>query len=92
MAEVPTATRPSPRRITERGSLEIQSYDEVCFHETAAEWAKLNGRRPFLTFIKLVRKRFVDPRESFGEVGRWGPGGGQGVVAGFDGDGAIAPG
>ena len=28
---LPKATGPSPRRIAERGSLEIQAYDEVCF-------------------------------------------------------------
>lgn len=28
---LPTATVASPRRIAERGSLEIQAYDDVCF-------------------------------------------------------------
>jgi len=28
---LPEATRPWPQRITERGSLEIQAYDEVCY-------------------------------------------------------------
>ena len=37
---LPKATGPSPRRIAERGSLEIQAYDEVCFPGLAAEWAK----------------------------------------------------
>jgi UDP:flavonoid glycosyltransferase YjiC (YdhE family) len=40
---LPKATGPSPRRIMERGSLEIQTYDELCFPEVAAEWG---GRRP----------------------------------------------
>jgi UDP:flavonoid glycosyltransferase YjiC (YdhE family) len=44
---LPKATGPSPRRITERGSLEIQAYDEVCFPGLAGEWVKWNGRRPF---------------------------------------------
>ena len=43
---LPKATRPWPRRIAERGSLEIQAYDEVCFPGLAAEWAKWNGRQP----------------------------------------------
>jgi UDP:flavonoid glycosyltransferase YjiC (YdhE family) len=34
------ATGPSPRRIAERGSLQIQAYDEVCFAGLPAEWAK----------------------------------------------------
>lgn len=28
---LPKATAPSPRRIAERGSLEVQAYDEACF-------------------------------------------------------------
>jgi len=43
---LPKATGPAARRITERGSLEIQAYDEVCFPGLAAEWAKFNGRQP----------------------------------------------
>jgi UDP:flavonoid glycosyltransferase YjiC (YdhE family) len=37
---LPKATGPSSRRIAERGSLEIQAYDQVCFPGLAAEWAK----------------------------------------------------
>ncbi len=37
---LPKATGSAPRRITERGSLEIQAYDEACFPGLAAEWAK----------------------------------------------------
>jgi len=43
---LPKATSPSTRRIAERGSLEIQAYDEVCYPGLAAEWAKWNGQRP----------------------------------------------
>ncbi len=43
---LPEATGPWPRRITERGSLEIQAYDELCFPGLAAEWAKWNEHRP----------------------------------------------
>jgi UDP:flavonoid glycosyltransferase YjiC (YdhE family) len=49
---LPKATRPSPRRITERGSLEIQAYDEVCFPGLAAEWAQWN-RRPFVGALTM---------------------------------------
>jgi UDP:flavonoid glycosyltransferase YjiC (YdhE family) len=37
---LPKAIGPASRRITKRGSLEIQAYDEVCFPGLAAEWAK----------------------------------------------------
>ncbi|WP_197509165.1 glycosyltransferase, partial [Mycobacterium sp. E3247] len=51
---LPAATKPSPRRIAERGSLEIQAYDEVCFPGLAAEWAKKWGdRRPFVGALTM---------------------------------------
>ena len=40
---LPKAAGPSSRRIAERGSPEIQAYDEVCFPGLAAEWAKWNS-------------------------------------------------
>lgn len=45
---LPKATGPLPQRIAERGWLEIQAYDEVCFAGLAAEWAEFDGRRPFV--------------------------------------------
>jgi UDP:flavonoid glycosyltransferase YjiC (YdhE family) len=50
---LPEATGPASRRIAERGSLEIQAYDEVCFPGLAAEWAKWDGRRPFVGALTL---------------------------------------
>ena len=50
---LPKATSPGPRRITERGSLELQAYDEVCFPGLAAEWAKWNGQRPFVGALTM---------------------------------------
>jgi UDP:flavonoid glycosyltransferase YjiC (YdhE family) len=50
---LPKATRPSPRRIAERGSLEIQAYDEVCVPGLAAEWASWDGRRPFVGALTM---------------------------------------
>ena len=47
------ATCPWPQRIAERGSLEIQAYDEVCFPGLAAEWAKWDGQRPFVGTLTL---------------------------------------
>jgi len=50
---LPKARVPSPRRIAARGSLEIQAYDEACFPGLAAEWAKWNGRRPFVGTLTM---------------------------------------
>src|SRR5271169_3438814 len=50
---LPKAVGPAARRITDRGSLEIQGYDEVCFPGLAAEWAKWNGRRPYVGALTM---------------------------------------
>jgi UDP:flavonoid glycosyltransferase YjiC (YdhE family) len=50
---LPRATHRSQRRIAERGSLEIQTYDEVCFPGLAAEWAKWGSRRPFVGALTM---------------------------------------
>ena len=50
---LPRAAGPWPRRITERASVEIQAYDEVCFPGLATEWAKWNGRRPFVGALTM---------------------------------------
>jgi UDP:flavonoid glycosyltransferase YjiC (YdhE family) len=47
------ASGPAARRITDRGALEIQAYDEVCFPGLAAEWAKWNGQRPFVGALTM---------------------------------------
>jgi UDP:flavonoid glycosyltransferase YjiC (YdhE family) len=47
------ARSPGPRRMAKRGSLEIQAYDEVCFPGLAAEWAKWDGRRPFVGALTM---------------------------------------
>ena len=57
---------PAPRRITERGSLEIQAYDEVCFPGLAAEWAKWNGQRPFVGALTMEL-----PTDADEEVASW---------------------
>jgi UDP:flavonoid glycosyltransferase YjiC (YdhE family) len=63
---LPKATRPSPRRITERGSLEIQAYDSLCFPGLAAEWAKWNGQRPFVGALTMELTTDTDD-----EVASW---------------------
>jgi UDP:flavonoid glycosyltransferase YjiC (YdhE family) len=63
---LPKATRPLPRRIAERGSLELQAYDEVCFPGLAAEWAKSNGHRPFVGALTMQL-----PTDADEEVASW---------------------
>jgi UDP:flavonoid glycosyltransferase YjiC (YdhE family) len=63
---LPKATGPSFRRIAERGSLEIQAYDEVCFPGLAAEWAKWDGRRPLVGALTVEL-----PTDADDEVASW---------------------
>jgi UDP:flavonoid glycosyltransferase YjiC (YdhE family) len=50
---LPKATAPAPQRIAERGSLEIQAYDEVYFPGLASDWVKWDGRRPFVGALAM---------------------------------------
>ena len=50
---LPKATQPSAERITARGSLEIQAYDEVCFPGLADEWSSLSRQRPFIGALTM---------------------------------------
>jgi len=63
---LPKAKSPAPRRIAERGSLEIQAYDEVCFPGLAAEWAKWDGQRPFVGTLTMESPTAADD-----EVASW---------------------
>jgi UDP:flavonoid glycosyltransferase YjiC (YdhE family) len=63
---LPKATSPAARRITERGSLEIQAYDELCFPGLAAEWAKWDGQRPFVGALTME-----SPTDADEEVLSW---------------------
>ena len=63
---LPKRTGPWQRRITERGSLEIQAYDEVCYPGLAAEWAKWDGQRPFVGALTMEL-----PTETDDEVASW---------------------
>ena len=63
---LPKAKSPAPRRLTQRGSLEIQVYDEVCFPGLAAEWAKWNGQRPFVGALTLEL-----PTDADEEIASW---------------------
>ncbi|KKC05489.1 glycosyltransferase [Mycobacterium nebraskense] len=63
---LPPATRPAPRRIAERRSLEIQGYDDVCFPGLAREWSKWDGRRPFVGALTMEMTTDTDD-----EVASW---------------------
>jgi UDP:flavonoid glycosyltransferase YjiC (YdhE family) len=57
---LPKAKAPAPRRIAERGSLEIQAYDEVYFPGLASEWVKWDGRRPFVGALAMALSTDAD--------------------------------
>jgi UDP:flavonoid glycosyltransferase YjiC (YdhE family) len=57
---LPKATGPSPGRIAERQSLEIQGYDDACFPGLATEWAKWDGHRPFVGTLTMELTTEVD--------------------------------
>jgi UDP:flavonoid glycosyltransferase YjiC (YdhE family) len=60
---LPTATRPSTRRMDERGALEIQAYEDFFFPGLADEWG---GRRPFVGGLTMELTTDVDD-----EVASW---------------------
>jgi UDP:flavonoid glycosyltransferase YjiC (YdhE family) len=63
---LPKATGPAARRIAERGSLEIQAYDELWFPGLAAEWAEWDSQRPFVGALALELPTAADD-----EVASW---------------------
>jgi UDP:flavonoid glycosyltransferase YjiC (YdhE family) len=63
---LPKSTAPAPQRIAERGSLEIQAYDEVYFPGLASEWAKWDGQRPFVGALAMAL-----PTDADDEVASW---------------------
>jgi UDP:flavonoid glycosyltransferase YjiC (YdhE family) len=50
---LPKAIAPSTQRIMERGSLDIQAYDELCFPGLTTEWTKWSGQRPFVGALTI---------------------------------------
>jgi UDP:flavonoid glycosyltransferase YjiC (YdhE family) len=60
---LPRAATPAAKRMAERGSLEIQAYDEACFPGLAAEW---NGQRPFVGALTMEL-----PTDADAEVASW---------------------
>jgi UDP:flavonoid glycosyltransferase YjiC (YdhE family) len=75
---LPRATRPAPARIAQRRSLEIQAYDQVCFPGLAGEWAKFNGRRPFVGALAME-----SPTDADDEVASWIAAGAPPICFGF---------
>ncbi|WP_099038936.1 glycosyltransferase [Mycobacterium neglectum] len=75
---LPKATVPSPRRIADRGSLEIQAYDEAAFPGLAAEWAKWNGERPFVGALTMELTTDADD-----DVMSWAASGSSPICFGF---------
>jgi UDP:flavonoid glycosyltransferase YjiC (YdhE family) len=63
---LPKARGSAPRRIAERGALEIQAYDQVYFPGLADEWAKWNGHRPFVGALAMEL-----PTDADQEVASW---------------------
>jgi hypothetical protein len=64
--------------MVERGSLEIQAYDELCFPELAAEWGEQAGRRPFVGALTLEL-----PTDADDEVLSWIAAGAPPIYFGF---------
>lgn len=75
---LPKAKAPAPRRITARGSLEIQAYDQVCFPGLADEWAKWRDRRPFVGTLTMEMTTNADE-----EVVSWAAAGRPPICFGF---------
>jgi UDP:flavonoid glycosyltransferase YjiC (YdhE family) len=64
---LPRASSPAPRRMAERGAIEIQAYDELCFPGLASEWAPdWSGRRPFVGALTMELATAADD-----EVASW---------------------
>lgn len=75
---LPKSTGSAPRRITERGSLEIQAYDEACFPGLATEWAEYREQRPFVGTLTLELAT-----DSDAEIASWIAGGTPPIFFGF---------
>ncbi|KUI06082.1 glycosyltransferase [Mycobacterium sp. IS-3022] len=75
---LPKTTAPSWRRIAERGSLEIQAYDGICFPGLAAEWAEYGAQRPFVGALTME-----SPTDADEEVASWIAAGTPPILFGF---------
>ncbi len=83
---LPKTSTPSRWRITKRGSLEIQAYDEAGFPGLADEWAKFGGQRPFVGTLTLALATEADD-----EVASWIAAGTPPIYFGFGGTPVESP-
>jgi UDP:flavonoid glycosyltransferase YjiC (YdhE family) len=72
---LPKVAGPAVKRMADRGSLEIQAYDAVCFPGLAAEW---KDQRPFVGALTMEV-----PTDDDGEVASWIQAGSPPVYFGF---------
>ncbi|WP_179474939.1 glycosyltransferase [Mycolicibacterium vinylchloridicum] len=63
---LPKDSRSATRRISDRGSLELQAYDDACFPGLADEWADWRDQRPFVGALCMEVATQVDH-----EVAAW---------------------
>jgi UDP:flavonoid glycosyltransferase YjiC (YdhE family) len=63
---LPKATRPAPRRIVERGALELQAYDAALFPWLSAQWAEFAKERPNVGTLTLEWQTDADD-----EIAEW---------------------
>lgn len=75
---LPMAITPWPRRIAQRGSLEIQAFDQVCFPGLVSEWEQWDGLRPFVGALAMATPTVADA-----EVAAWSAEGKAPVFFGF---------
>ena len=75
---LPKAKGPVSRRVAERGALEIQAYDEVCFPGLAAEWTRWGSQRPFVGTLTMELTTEADE-----EVSSWIAAGAPPICFGF---------
>ena len=75
---LPKATAPSWRRIADRGALELQAYDEICFPDLASEWSEFGGQRPFVGALTME-----SPTGADAEVASWIAAGTPPILFGF---------
>ncbi len=75
---LPPATGPAPHRIADRGALEIQAYDEVCFPGLGSEWSEWGALRPFVGALAMQ-----SPTPADEEVAAWIAAGSAPIFFGF---------
>jgi UDP:flavonoid glycosyltransferase YjiC (YdhE family) len=79
---LPAATAPWTRRIDDRGALEIQAYDAVCYPGLADDWSAWNARQlPRRPFVGALTMQL--PADDDQEIASWIAGGTSPIFFGF---------